>query len=152
MGYYGAVGILFGLAQNAVISHNLIHDTAYTGLVLCGNEDPALAFAKDNLIEYNHIHHVMKVTVDGSAMYLSFPPELVDFVPYKVAPLLAGTGGMADGWEGSGAASPGYFLDDGPLAKGEVHGVDGASGSGLSPSWRSRAFPEACRFHEFSAP
>jgi hypothetical protein len=73
MGYYGAIGIFFGLIQNAVIAHNLIHDTAYTGLVLCGNEDPALPFAKDNLVEYNHIHHVMKVTVDGSGIYLSFP-------------------------------------------------------------------------------
>jgi hypothetical protein len=73
LGYYGAVGIFFGLVQNAVIAHNLVHDTAYTGLVLCGNEDPALPFARDNLVEYNHVHHVMKVTVDGSGIYLSFP-------------------------------------------------------------------------------
>jgi hypothetical protein len=73
MGYYGAVGILFGLVQDTVIAHNLIHDIAYTGLVLCGNEDPKLPFAKNNRIEYNHIHHVMQVTVDGSAIYLSFP-------------------------------------------------------------------------------
>ena len=71
--YFGATGILFGLSQDAVIAHNLIHDTAYTGLVLCGNEDLSLPFAKNNTVEYNHIHHVMKVTVDGSGIYLSFP-------------------------------------------------------------------------------
>ena len=43
------------------------------GIVICGNEDPKLPFARNNTVEYNHIHHVMQVTVDGSGIYLSFP-------------------------------------------------------------------------------
>ena len=29
--------------------------------------------AQNNLVEYNHIYHVMKAAVDGSAIYVSFP-------------------------------------------------------------------------------
>jgi hypothetical protein len=73
MAYFGAVGIFLGLAQEAVVAHNLVHDTAYTGIVICGNEDLKSPFSRNNTVEYNHIHHVMKVTGDGSGIYLSFP-------------------------------------------------------------------------------
>jgi hypothetical protein len=73
MAYFGAIGIFLGLTQDAVVAHNLVHDTAYSGIVICGNEDPKLPFARNNTVEYNHIHHVMQVTVDGAGIYLSFP-------------------------------------------------------------------------------
>ncbi|MEI6972508.1 MAG: right-handed parallel beta-helix repeat-containing protein, partial [bacterium] len=71
--YFGALGICVALAQEAVIAHNLIHDTAYAGFVMAGNEDPAFPFARDSLIEYNHIHHTMKAVGDGAGFYISSP-------------------------------------------------------------------------------
>ena len=53
--------------------HNLIHDVAYAGIVLSGNEVPGTPFAKNNTVAYNHIHDVMKVAVDGAGIYVSFP-------------------------------------------------------------------------------
>jgi hypothetical protein len=71
--YFGAIGIFLAMTQDAVVAHNLVHDTAYTGIVICGNEDRQLPFARNNTVQYNHIHHVMKVAGDGSGIYLSFP-------------------------------------------------------------------------------
>ena len=71
--YFGAIGIFIGSAQEAVVAHNLIHDIAYSGIVLSGNEDKDLPFARDNTIEANHIHDVMKTAVDGAGLYVSFP-------------------------------------------------------------------------------
>ena len=52
----------------------MIHDIAYKGIVLTGNETP-LTFARNNTVEYNHIHDVLQTAVDGGGIYLSFPHE-----------------------------------------------------------------------------
>ncbi len=70
--YYGGSGICLYLAQEAVISHNLVHDTAYFGIAAAGSQDPAVPFAKNNIIEYNHIYNAMQVTVDGAGLYITF--------------------------------------------------------------------------------
>lgn len=106
MTYFGAIGIFLALAQNAVVAHNLIHDTAYSGIVVCGNEDLQLPFARDNTVEYNHIHHVMKVTGDGAGIYLTFPQA---------------------GW---GALVRGNLIHD--LGRGHGVYLDGPSGRGVS--------------------
>lgn len=72
--YFGAIGIFVGLTQEVLVTHNLVHDTAYAGIVLSGNETP-LKFARDNTVEFNHIHHAMKTAVDGAGIYVSFPHE-----------------------------------------------------------------------------
>src|SRR5208283_3237677 len=72
--YFGAVGIFIGAAQEALVAHNLVHDTAYAGIVLSGNETP-LKLARNNTVEFNHIHHAMQVAVDGAGIYVSFPHE-----------------------------------------------------------------------------
>ena len=69
---YGAVGIIVFSVQDSVIAHNLIHDIAYFGIGLAGSQDPRVPFAKNNLVEYNHIFDAMKVTVDGAGMYITF--------------------------------------------------------------------------------
>ena len=71
--YFGAIGIFVALTQEAVVAHNLIHDIAYSGIVLSGDETPGPPFARNNTVEYNHIHNVMKVAVDGAGIYVSFP-------------------------------------------------------------------------------
>jgi hypothetical protein len=70
--YYGAAGIILALAQEAVIAHNLIHDTAYFGIGVAGSQDPKVPFAGSHRIEFNHIHDAMQVTVDGAALYITF--------------------------------------------------------------------------------
>lgn len=69
--YYGAVGIALFLAQDSVIANNLIHDTAYFGLCMAGDQDPQASFARNNIIERNHVYKAMKVTVDGAGMYIT---------------------------------------------------------------------------------
>ena len=62
------------LSRMRAIAHNLIHDTAYCGLVVIGNvpnNDPQLA--RDNTIEYNHIYNAMKVCTDGAGIYVMLP-------------------------------------------------------------------------------
>ena len=71
--YFGSIGILAAPMRESVIAHNLIHDTAYSGIVLSGNEVPDPPQAGDNTVEFNHIHHVMRVAQDGAAIYVSFP-------------------------------------------------------------------------------
>jgi hypothetical protein len=70
--YFGAVGILLFPSQGAVISHNLIHHTAYFGIGVAGSQDPKIPFAGDNLIEYNQIHDAMMTTIDGAGIYVTF--------------------------------------------------------------------------------
>lgn len=72
--YYDAVGILVWMTQETVVAHNLIHDIAYSGIVLGGNESPESPYlAKNNTVEYNHVYNVMQVANDGAAIYVSFP-------------------------------------------------------------------------------
>jgi hypothetical protein len=70
--YFGAVGICLFLAQDATITRNLIHNTAYFGIGVAGSQDPKVTFGGGHRIEYNHLHDTMQVTVDGAAMYLTF--------------------------------------------------------------------------------
>jgi hypothetical protein len=72
--YFGSIGIFAALMQESVIAHNLIHDTSYAGMVLSGNEEPKpVMIPKNNRLEYNHIYNIMKVAMDGAAIYVSFP-------------------------------------------------------------------------------
>ena len=72
MDYYGAVGVLMCATRDAVVSHNLIHDTTYFGIGVAGSQDPKVLFAQNNVFEYNHIFNAMKVTIDGAALYVTF--------------------------------------------------------------------------------
>ena len=38
--YFGSIGIFITLVQDCVVAHNLIHEGAYSGIVLSGNEVP----------------------------------------------------------------------------------------------------------------
>jgi hypothetical protein len=70
--YFGAVGIALFRIKDSTISHNLIHDTAYCGVVFPGDQDPKWNFVGGNFFERNHIHHDMRVTQDGAGLYASF--------------------------------------------------------------------------------
>jgi hypothetical protein len=70
--YYGGTGICLYLAQDSTVAHNLIHDAAYCGIIVAASQDPKVPFAKNNLIEFNHIRNCMKTTVDGGGLYVTF--------------------------------------------------------------------------------
>lgn len=71
--YFGGIGIFLGLARESHVAHNLIHDIAYSGIVLSGNEDKNLPFARDNVVECNHVCDALRLAVDGAGIYVSFP-------------------------------------------------------------------------------
>ena len=70
--YHGATGIAAYRMRHSLISHNLIHDTAYFGMCLAGDQDPKWNFVEGNTVERNHIHHAMQVTQDGAGLYVCF--------------------------------------------------------------------------------
>lgn len=67
--FSGAVGIWVGLAKGTVISHNEICNLPYTGASIGWMWNPTPTACKQNIIEYNHIHHVMQVLSDGGGIY-----------------------------------------------------------------------------------
>jgi hypothetical protein len=63
IGYYGekypsAVGVLLMHAEGNYIGHNLIHHGGYTGISVGWNWGYERSISRDNIIEYNHIHHI----------------------------------------------------------------------------------------------
>jgi hypothetical protein len=69
---FGAVGIAIFRLKDSIISHNLVHDTAYCGVVFPGDQDPTWNFVSGNRFERNHIFRDMQVTQDGAGLYASF--------------------------------------------------------------------------------
>jgi hypothetical protein len=65
----GAVGICVGFAHHNTISHNEVCDFRYTGISLGWTWDIVRSGTRDNIVEYNHVHHVMRVLEDGGGIY-----------------------------------------------------------------------------------
>jgi hypothetical protein len=102
--FYGAVGIWVGLANHTTIAHNEVRDHPYTGVSVGWMWNPTPTPCKANIVENNHIHHVMQILSDGGGIYtLGRQPGTVlrGNVIHDV-PLNAGR-----------AESNGMFLDEG---------------------------------------
>ena len=84
--YWGSVGVFAGYTEGTVIAHNEITGLPYSGISVgwgwgeedAGGGNPAYEQpfkydtptpAKNNRIEYNHIHGVMGKTLDGAGIY-----------------------------------------------------------------------------------
>jgi hypothetical protein len=65
----GAVGICVGYAHHNTLSHNEVCDFRYTGISLGWTWDIVRSGTRDNLVEQNHVHHVMRVLDDGGGVY-----------------------------------------------------------------------------------
>jgi hypothetical protein len=67
--YYGAIGIWVGFAQGTRVAHNLVHDLPYTGISIGWewNENPTSC--RENVVEFNHVHDVMRRLCDGGCIY-----------------------------------------------------------------------------------
>ena len=68
--FYGAVGIWGGLTAETMLKNNNIYDLPYTGISVGWMWSPEATPCRDNTIEHNHIHHVMKKLSDGGGIYM----------------------------------------------------------------------------------
>ena len=74
--FYGAVGIWGGLVANTIIDHNEIRNLPYTGISVGWMWNPTPTPCRENTINANHIHHVMKKLSDGGGIYcLGLQPD-----------------------------------------------------------------------------
>jgi hypothetical protein len=67
--YPGCVGIWLSIADGTTVAHNLVYDLPYTGISVGWQWDASPTDARKNRIEFNHIHHVMKLMGDGAGIY-----------------------------------------------------------------------------------
>ncbi len=68
--YAAGVGVLVGQSSDNRIRHNEIHDGYYSGMSLGWNWGQSPTHAHRNLVEFNHIHHVMRgLLSDGAGIY-----------------------------------------------------------------------------------
>lgn len=79
--FTGSVGIFAGYVSHARLVHNEITKLPYTGISIgwgWGQEDPTPA--RENLVQYNHIHQIMQQRCDGGGIYTlgSMPGTLLD--------------------------------------------------------------------------
>ncbi len=65
----GATGIFVAIARNTSITHNEISDLRYTGISVGWNWAIVNNGTRENLIEHNHVHDVMRVLDDGGGIY-----------------------------------------------------------------------------------
>ncbi len=67
--YFGAVGIWMGLSGNNVVAHNLIRDLPYSAVSSGWLWSTKISPCQGNIIEYNHVYHVLELLNDGGAFY-----------------------------------------------------------------------------------
>jgi Right handed beta helix region len=76
--YFGSVGIFAAYASNLTIAHNELTNLPYTAISLGWGWSDADSSLRDNTIEANYIHGVMRLLFDGGAIYtLSKQPGTV---------------------------------------------------------------------------
>jgi hypothetical protein len=68
--FSGAVGVWCGLTAETVITENEIHGLPYTGISIGWMWSPVPTPCRENIIEGNHIHHIMQVLSDGGGIYM----------------------------------------------------------------------------------
>ncbi|MDP3851926.1 MAG: right-handed parallel beta-helix repeat-containing protein [Luteolibacter sp.] len=67
--FHGAVGLWVGLAKDSRIQGNEVRHLPYTGISVGWMWNPTPTPCGGNLVEGNHIHHVMQLLSDGGGIY-----------------------------------------------------------------------------------
>jgi len=67
--HYSANGIWCGVVKGTQIRHNTVRNNPYTGIAVGWCWDNKPSSCGENLIEFNHIHHVMQLVEDGGGIY-----------------------------------------------------------------------------------
>ncbi|MCE5277779.1 MAG: right-handed parallel beta-helix repeat-containing protein [Planctomycetaceae bacterium] len=67
--YQGAVGIWAGFSRGTVIRHNEVRELPYTGISVGWQWGDSPTVCRDNIIEFNLVHHVMNMLGDGGGIY-----------------------------------------------------------------------------------
>ena len=65
----GAPGIYMPFGSYNTFSHNEVSDLRYTGISLGWSWDFAYSGTRENIVEYNNVHDVMRTLEDGAAVY-----------------------------------------------------------------------------------
>ncbi len=67
--HYSANGIWCGVVKDTRIAHNEVCRCPYTGIAVgwCWDDKPSSCAG--NIIEHNHVHHVMELVQDGGGIY-----------------------------------------------------------------------------------
>ena len=68
--FFGAVGIWAGLTAETQIVDNHVFNLPYTGISIGWMWSPVPTPSRDNLLEGNHIHDIMKILSDGGGIYM----------------------------------------------------------------------------------
>lgn len=120
---FSCVGIWAGINEHLTIAHNEICDLPYTGISIGWSWDHKPTAARNNIVEYNHIHHVTQLMADGGGIYtLGAQPEslLRGNVIHDVQHVfgVAGTNGIfhdngSEGWRRD--ANIFYRISDDPV-------------------------------------
>lgn len=104
---WGAVGIFDAFSKRTRIAHNLITDLPYSGISIGFRWDTDPTSQSGCIVEFNHIHNVMKNLADGGGIYtLGFQPGTIlrGNLIYDV---------HRSSFAHGGAANNGVFLDQG---------------------------------------
>ncbi len=74
--FFGAIGIWCGITAETTIKNNEISDLPYSGISIGWEWSPAKTPCRNNVIDGNHIHHIMQKLSDGGGIYmLGLQPE-----------------------------------------------------------------------------
>ena len=68
--FFGAVGIWCGLTAETVIQGNEIYELPYSGISIGWMWSPEPTPCRENIIDGNHIHHIMQILSDGGGIYM----------------------------------------------------------------------------------
>ena len=75
---YGCVGVFDAFCDGTRIRHNDISDMPYTGISVGFRWDSSETTQRNSVVEFNHVHNVMKMLADGGAIYtLGYQPGTV---------------------------------------------------------------------------
>ncbi len=66
---HGCVGIFDAFCTGTTISHNHVTNMPYTGISIGFRWNMTSTSQRDTLVEYNHVHDVMKKLADGGCIY-----------------------------------------------------------------------------------